>query len=462
MTSVDSSSWSTLHWRRHLETFGQNDAPVLAAGPSGETNSMCHLGEVTDKGRETTLALGQRLRRLYVDQLKYLPPIISNANMIYLRATPMPRALDSVQQTFWGLYPLNARTASFPAPAIVTRTPQDETLHPNDAPCKRLAQLTSAFADRCADRWNDSPEMKYLSQKLTKWMPRQQVVAVDGHPRMSGIMDTVNATLAHGPETRLPSEFYDRRARDIIDKIASEEWFEGYRQSHEYRTLGIGALAGDVVERMVSRVEHSGNDGHSEVHDKKDQLNERRGGKTGMMLGLSGCHDTTLAALLTSLGAFDGQKWPPYTSHVAIELFRDSPPKNTPDGSLNQSATGDQLGSQNERSSSTSWLSWLTGGAKPKEAASEDSARKPLAELNEAQRRNLKGYYVRVRYNDEPVTVPGCRPEGKHWGNDETFCTLEAFKSVVDKFAPRSWKAECQQNLQAPPVPEHKQAAGFE
>ena len=419
---------------------------------------MCNLGEVTDKGRETTLALGQRLRSLYVDQLKYLPPIINNADMIYLRATPMPRALDSVQQTFWGLYPLSARTASFPPPAIVTRTPQDETLHPNDAPCKRLAQLTSAFADRCADRWNDTPEMKYLSQKLSKWMPRQQAVAVDGHPRVSGIMDTVNSTLAHGPETRLPNEFYDRKARDIIDEIASEEWFEGYRQSHEYRTLGIGPLAGDIVERMVSRVEHTSSNELSESGDKKGRLSERRGGETGLMLGLSGCHDTTLAALLTSLGAFDGQKWPPYTSHVAIELFRESLPGNTP----NQSATDDQSESQYQRPRGTSWLPWLTGGAKAKEAASEGSARKRIAELSEAQRRSLKGFYVRVRYNDEPVTVPGCQPEGKHWGNDETFCTLEAFKSVVDKFTPRSWKAECQQNLQAPPIPEHKQVAGFE
>ena len=110
------------------------------------------LGELTDKGRQTTLALGQRLRHLYVDQLGYMPRLIADADMIYLRATPMPRALESVQQTFWGLYPLTARTASFPPPTIITRTHADETLFPNDSNCRRFSQLSRAFAQRAADR----------------------------------------------------------------------------------------------------------------------------------------------------------------------------------------------------------------------------------------------------------------------------------------------------------------------
>ena len=107
-------------------------------------------GELTDKGRETTLKLGQRLRYLYVDQLGFMPKFIADADMIYLRATPMPRALESVQQTFWGMYPSNARTASFPPPTIITRAPAEETLFPNDSNCRRFAKLSRAFAQRCA------------------------------------------------------------------------------------------------------------------------------------------------------------------------------------------------------------------------------------------------------------------------------------------------------------------------
>ena len=110
------------------------------------------LGELTDKGRETTLALGQRLRHLYVDQLAFMPKTIADADMIYMRATPMPRALESLQQSFEGMYPPSARAPTFPPPTIITRTPADETLFPNDSNCRRFNQLSRAFAQRAADR----------------------------------------------------------------------------------------------------------------------------------------------------------------------------------------------------------------------------------------------------------------------------------------------------------------------
>ena len=81
-----------------------------------------------------------------------MPKLIADADMIYLRATPMPRALESVHESFWGMYPLTARTASFPPPTVLTRTPADETLFPNDSTCRRFSQLSLAFAQRTADR----------------------------------------------------------------------------------------------------------------------------------------------------------------------------------------------------------------------------------------------------------------------------------------------------------------------
>lgn len=92
-----------MQWKRHLETFGADDGPLVAAGPKGEIDSVCNLGELTDQGRISTWQLGTRLRRLYVDQLKFMPSMIEDADMIYLRATPIPRALESLQQAFWGM-----------------------------------------------------------------------------------------------------------------------------------------------------------------------------------------------------------------------------------------------------------------------------------------------------------------------------------------------------------------------
>ena len=62
--------------------------------------SYSQLGELTDKGRQTTLELGQRLRQLYVDQLGFMPKILVDPDMIYLRATPMSRALERYIQSY--------------------------------------------------------------------------------------------------------------------------------------------------------------------------------------------------------------------------------------------------------------------------------------------------------------------------------------------------------------------------
>jgi acid phosphatase len=349
-----------------------------------------------------------------------MPRLISDSDMIYLRATPIPRALESVQQAFYGFYPPSARTADFPSPTIITRTPADETLFPNDGNCRRFAHLSRAFAQRAAERWNETDDMQYLSKLFSKWMPANQKVAVDSHPRLSGIMDTINSTDAHGPETKLPKEFYDAKARTIIDKISVEEWYGGYRESAEYRMLGVGGLMGDITNRMVGSVERNGSDGVVEIGGNDGDLGHGRGGETDIKFALSGCHDTTLAGVLTSLGAFDGEKWPPFTSHIAFEMFRKK-------GSVNKPrAPASALDSKSQ-----GWWTSLFGSNKANASPEpEGIARKSMADLSEDQKAELNNYYVRIRYNDKIMQVPGCKAAGKHLEGNPAFCTLVSMSII--------------------------------
>jgi acid phosphatase len=226
--------------------------------------------------------------------------------------------------------------------------------------------------------------MEYLSKLFSKWMPGNAKVAVNSHPRLSGIMDTINATDAHGPATKLPKEFYDPKAREIIDKISVEEWYTGYKESEEYRMLGIGGLMGDITTRMTGSVERNGNDGIVEVGGENGDLGHGRGGETNIKLALSGCHDTTLAAVLTSLGAFEGEKWPPFTSHIAIELFR----KRQADLLTAPASTvksGDAFTKPNG-GKSQNWWSSIFGTAKAVQTEPESIARKPMEELTDKQK----------------------------------------------------------------------------
>ncbi|KAM0349348.1 hypothetical protein ACHAPU_003757 [Fusarium lateritium] len=447
---ADNPGLTALEWKRRIETFGTDDAPIVATGRNGELDAICDMGMLTDRGRETTYNLGQRLRRLYVDQLGFLPEnlvVDTDTAAIYLRATPIPRALESLQQAFYGLYPPSFRASGLHPPTILTRSPADETLFPNDGNCRRFAALARAFAQRCAERWNDSDEMAYLTKRLGHWMPEDNPrVAVDSRPRLSGIMDTINATKAHGPDTRLPKEFYDPEVKRIIEKIGVEEWFAGYKESEEYRTLGVGGLLGDIVSRMVGSAEHSTADGEYEL-----ALNKKGSAATPrpVRFGMSGCHDTTLAATLASLGAFDQEAWPPFTSHIAIELFRhaDASVKPPP-----------------EAPKTSGFLSFLGLGTKATSIAGAPPpgiGRKKTGDLTEDEKERLKGYYVRLRYNDRPVTIPGCKPSSKHLDGDESFCTLETFKEIVDKFTPRNWKQQCRANIKEPAFPGKSEPSGY-
>ncbi|KAL4893671.1 phosphoglycerate mutase-like protein [Aspergillus ambiguus] len=437
-SNQDVSSWNGFQWRRKMEALGHNDESIVATGATGAVEGICQHGELTDRGRETTYALGQRLRHLYVDQLGFMPKIKSDAEDMYLRATPIPRALESLQQTFWGMYPPSARTQDFPPPVIVGRSVSEETLFPNEGNCRRFRQLSRLFADRAAQRWNETEQMNYLNALLSKWMPEASPrVAVDSHPRLSGIADTINATDAHGPATRLPSEFYDQRARQYLNDIAVDEWFAGYTESNEYRKLGIGGLMGDVVDRMVSHAV----DG---AWRSDTAASGSPGNDTGIKFALSGCHDTTIAAILGSLGAFD-HRWPPFTSSIAVELFSKEEHKTI------REEVGAHLAGKKD-----GVLSFLKGTSSSSSSSSSldrhpppsETARVPLESLPESARQKLQTHYVRLRYNDRPVRIPGCaaKPQN-HLPGDDTFCTLNAFKEIVDKFTPKSWRDECVQNL---------------
>ncbi|KAJ6118145.1 Histidine phosphatase superfamily clade-2 [Penicillium samsonianum] len=455
-SSKDLSEWNGFQWRRKMESFGSNDQAMTATGPGGPVEAMCLHGELTDKGRETTYALGQRLRHLYVDQLGFMPQIKGDSEDMYLRATPIPRALESLQEAFWGMYPASARTLDFPPPVIVARQVNEETLFPNEGNCRRFRQLARLFADRAAARWNDSEQMVYLNSLWSKHMPEESPkVAVDAHPRLSGIMDTINATDAHGPATKLPSEFYDKKGRAVVDRIAVEEWFAGYGESSEYRKLGIGALMGDVVDRMVSTAVEGGWRSETAASGSGNPDTGK-----AIKFAMSGCHDTTLAAILSSVGGFQDQSWPPFTSSVAVELFSQAPRSDS-----NLGVVLEEFSNPSIAAKKPGVLSKLFGKSAPKQPTTSETARAPLESFSEGARESLQKHYVRIRYNDQPVRIPGCaaKPEN-HLPGDETFCTLDAFKEIVDKFTPKDWQVECTANLGAGlhgPDDREKAPAGF-
>ena len=280
------------------------------------------------------------------------------------------------------------------------RSGAEETLLPNTKSCARLAELTRAFSHGAAEKWNESDDMRYLSEKLGKWMPGNKALAVNSRPNLSAVMDSINATLAHGPATRLPDEFYDERVRKVIDRIVIDEMFRGYTVSRELRMLGVGPLIGGMVLKMVDQVEWN------RKHDMQSSAPPR--------LSLLGCHDRTIGSVLASLGCLNSdEQWPPFTSHIVFELFRKA--QITPPSS-------DERGQRWPWNGATTSLAPI--GEEGDTGERRAIGRRPVTKLTTEEMQELDEYFVRVRYNDRIMTIPGCRAEGKHFNGDESLCTL--------------------------------------
>lgn len=219
--------------------------------------------------------------------------------------------------------------------------------------------------------------MDYINNLIRKWMPHQRRVAVDSDPKLHGIFDTINATVAaSNPLVRLPEEFYDTHAREYMDRILIEEEYAGYSENKEYRKLGIGHMLGEMTKRMEMRIRDTAVGQYADTTSLYE--NHTSDGAGEMKLGLFACHDSTLAATLASLGVLTGEskRWPPYTSSLAIELFRNEDP------------------SQSKRGGETK------------------------------DRLCAEGFYIRLRYNDHLLELPGCRQQGDHLDGRLDFCTF--------------------------------------
>lgn len=106
-------------------------------------------------------------------------------------------------------------------------------------------------------------------------------------------------------------------------------------------------------------------------------------------------HDTALAALCASLDVFDDQ-WPAFTAAITFELFR---------------KTDNQ-------------------GTSP-------------AKFSPFRKAPAPEHYVRMRYQNENMTLPICADEGKHLSGSPEFCTLTAFRERVKELTPLDWDSEC-------------------
>ncbi|GBE87416.1 Probable acid phosphatase [Sparassis crispa] len=352
---------------------------VVERGDGTVVMGECLLGELTDIGRQSTYNYGRALRQLYVNRLSFLPDIAKSNDEAYFRSTNVPRTIESLQHVMHGLYPASKSSNDF-VPQIKIRNAKEENLFGNTNACKRLEVLIVSYAKAAATAWNTSLEP--LDKKISKYI-NGNPIRLDGQPRASGVLDTINACAAHG--IPYPPEFKENGVKDLIEKAVVHEWFAADK-SEEVRRLGMGPLLSDMTGKMRTKAE--------------------RGAQDPLKILVHSTHDTCLAALCNTLDVYD-EKWPAFSSALTFELFR-----------RRESVTKQ---SQPQPPTST-WQNVLGLFHRPQPE-------------NE--------HYVRVRYQNKDLALPLCAQDGKHLPGSPEFCTFAAFRERVRELTPTNWESEC-------------------
>ncbi|EGC38841.1 hypothetical protein DICPUDRAFT_96769 [Dictyostelium purpureum] len=296
----DMSVWDCdLGW---FMVSSQNNIP----GPASDVNRLfrkvympnreyfpgnCSDGQLTSLGYSQHIQLGQALRELYVDKYQLLPTQLTDSNTIWVRSTDVPRTIQSAQAHLTALFP-PAPVSNGEGIAVININTMDsyyENMTPNSVLCPELAILLANATS--------TPEYQEWVKNTTELKQQiMQALDISVFPGWSSFMDLFFATQCH--DFPLPAGI----TQEMVDgAYEAAFWQYSYQLSFPMiARLGMSTFLEEMVENIRNYIDN--------VDNTKYYL-------------FSG-HDDSVGPFTNLFGLM--KEWPPYASHVELELWSDS------------------------------------------------------------------------------------------------------------------------------------------
>ncbi|XP_069336830.1 lysophosphatidic acid phosphatase type 6 isoform X1 [Eulemur rufifrons] len=244
-------------------------------------------GQLTKVGMQQMFALGERLRKTYVENIPFLSPTF-NPQEVFVRSTNIYRNLESTRCLLAGLFQRQKE-----GPIIIhTDEASSEVLYPNYENCWSLRQRTRGRRQTAYSQPGISEDLKNVKEGM----------GIDSADKVDFLMllDNMAAEQVH----RLPScPTLKKFARLIEQRAVDTALYILQREDRESLQMAVGPFLHILESNLLKAVDPATPPGKIRK------------------LYLYAAHDVTLMPLLLTLGIFD-HKWPPFAVDLTMELYQ--------------------------------------------------------------------------------------------------------------------------------------------